>query len=262
MSKRYIQLIMVFLRASLSVQLEYRANFIISIISAAMASASALFGLFLLSGDGTPIGGWSYAEATIVVGVYTIVQGFIGAVLAPNLPQIAEAVRLGTMDFTLLKPIDAQFMVSARNINVFRSIDILAGLIIVAIAGVQIGGFQILNILIASIMLVCALLIVYAIWFMLTTTAFWFVKVANITELFNGFFRAGQFPVAAFPGWVRSFFTIIVPVAFITTIPSEALTNRLTLSSALTTIAVTIVLLVVSRLIWKRAVGSYTSASS
>ncbi len=36
---------------------------------------------------------------------------------------------------------------------------------------------------------------VYAVWFMLTTTVFWFVKVANLTDLFGSLFRAGQMPV-------------------------------------------------------------------
>lgn len=260
--RRYLRLIRVFLAASLSVQLEYRANFVVSLIGALLTAGGALFGLLVLAGDGQPIGGWSFREATVVVGLFTLVQGFIGALLFPNLNKIAEAVRLGTMDFNLLKPIDTQFLVSTRNIDVFRVIDVVIGigLIIWGVRGS--GGFSWSGLLLGMILTLAALLIVYAIWFILTTTAFWFVKVENITELFNGLFRAGQFPVTAFPGWVRIFFTVVVPIAFVTTVPAAALIGRLNPGNTLAALAVALVLLVIARWFWHYAIGSYTSASS
>jgi len=260
--RRYLRLVMIFAGASISVQLEYRMNFVISVLSSLLTSGGALFGLLILSGDGQPIGGWSYREATIVVGVFTLVQGFIGAVLYPNLNKIAEAVRLGTMDFNLLKPIDTQFLVSTRNLNVFRLIDILVGLGLIGWAALGLEGVTAAGLGLSLALLAAALTIVYAIWFGLTTTAFWFVKVENVTELFNGVFRAGQFPVSAFPGWARVFFTAVVPVAFITTVPAEALIGRASLGNTLVAVGLALALVVVSRWFWKRAIGSYTSASS
>jgi ABC-2 type transport system permease protein len=260
--RRYVRLIRIFMGASISAQLEYRANFLISLLSALLTAGGALFGLVVLAGDGNPVGGWTYREASVVVGLFTLVQGFIGAVLYPNLSRLAEQIRLGTMDFNLLKPVDAQFLVSTRNIDPFRSIDLLigGGLLTWAISGIP--GITLLNLVTGLGLLLAALVIVYAIWFGLTTTAFWFVKVENITELFNGLFRAGQFPVTAFPGWVRVLFTFFVPIAFITTVPAEALIGRLNLNSALSALGVAAVLLIVSRLFWQHAIRSYTSASS
>ncbi len=147
--RRYLRLIGVFVRASVSAQLEYRANFLISLIGALLTSGGALFGLMLLSIDGQPVGGWTYREASVVVGLFTIVQGFIGAVLSPNLNKIAEAIRLGTMDFTLLKPIDAQFLVSTRNVDPFRLIDIGIGLTVIIIAASGLPGMAFSSVLLS-----------------------------------------------------------------------------------------------------------------
>lgn len=253
---------MIFAGASISAQLEYRLNFVVSVVGSLLTAGGALFGLLILSGDGQPIGGWSYREATVVVGMFTLVQGFIGAVLYPNLNKIAEAVRLGTMDFNLLKPIDAQFLVSTRNLNVFHGIDVVVGLGLIGWAVSGLEGVSIAGLALSCLLLLTALSIVYAIWFALTTTAFWFVKVENVTELFNGVFRAGQFPVSVFPGWLRVFFTTLVPIAFITTVPAEALLGRARSTSPLVAVLVALLLLLVSRWFWKRAIGSYTSASS
>ncbi len=197
-----------------------------------------------------------------MVGFFTIVQGFIGAVLYPNLNAIGEQVRTGTLDFTLLKPVDAQFLVSARNINLLRLADVGVGLVLIAwaVSGLQAATWS--GLLLALGLVVAALAIVYSVWFMLTTTAFWFVKVGNLTELFNGLFRAGQFPVSAFPGWARFLFTFVVPAAFITTVPAEAVLGRIRPASAMQALVAAAMLLVLSRWFWRFAVRSYTSASS
>ncbi|HEX6290883.1 MAG TPA: ABC-2 family transporter protein [Herpetosiphonaceae bacterium] len=59
----------------------------------------------------------------VVVGVFTLVQGFIGTVLQPNLNRIDESIRTGTKDFNLIKAIDTQFLVSFRYVNIFRRTD-------------------------------------------------------------------------------------------------------------------------------------------
>lgn len=259
---RYLRLAAIFAGASISAQLEYRANFLISLITSLLTAGGSLLGLLVVSGDGQPIGGWSYREAAVVVGLFTLVQGVVGAFLRPNLNKIAEAVRLGTMDFTLLKPIDAQFIVSTRNISLFQAIDVLLGLGIVAWAGAGLPGLTPAGVLVGALLMLAGLLIVYAIWFMLSATAFWFVKVENLTDLFNGLFRAGQFPVSAYPGWVRLLFTFVVPVAFVTTVPAEALIGRFQPLSALAALLAASLLLLAARLLWRLALASYTSASS
>ena len=260
--RRYGRLARVFAGASISAQLEYRANFVISLLNALLTAGGALFGLFVLYGDGQPLGGWTYREATVVVGLYTFVQGYIGALLQPNLNLIGETIRLGTMDFTLLKPIDAQFLVSTRNVNIFRLTDVVIGLGVTIWAATGLAGTTALGLLGGALLIITALLIVYAVWFMLTTTAFWFVKIANLTDLFSSLFRAGQMPVSAFSGWVRVLFTFLVPVAFITTVPAEAVIGRANAAGILGAVVIAAVLLIAARLFWRYAVSTYTSASS
>ncbi|NOK60842.1 MAG: ABC transporter permease [Chloroflexi bacterium AL-W] len=259
---RYCRLIAIFMGASISVQMEYRANFLVSLLSSLLTAVGALFGLIILTGDGRSIGGWSYYEATVVVGLFTLVQGFIGAFLQPNLNEISEAIRKGTMDFTLLKPIDAQFLVSTREISIFRLLDMFIGVLLIIWASTHIPGMTFTGVMLGGALMIAAFAMVYSIWFMLSTTAFWFIKVENSTELFNSVFRAGQFPVTAFPSWVRLLFTFVIPIAFITTVPAEAIIGQANVTSTLTAGGVALTLVLISRWFWQWAVRSYTSASS
>ena len=259
---RYGRLITIFMSASVSVQMEYRANFLVSLLSSLLTAMGALLGLIILTGDSQSIGGWSYHEAIVVVGLFTLVQGFIDTFLQPNLNEISEAIRKGTMDFTLLKPIDAQFLVSTREISIFRLFDMIIGIALIMWAATHLPNITFIGVLLGITLMIAGFAIVYSIWFMLSTTAFWFVKVENSTELFNSVFQAGQFPVTAFPNWGRFLFTFVIPVAFITTVPAEAIIGQANLTSALMAAGVAFVLLLISRWFWQWAVRSYTSASS
>jgi ABC-2 type transport system permease protein len=260
--RRYFRLGVLLAGASISAQLEYRVNFLVNLGSSLLGSGGALFGLGILFNNGQTIGGWTYREAIVVVGLFTLVEGFIATFLYPNLSRVSEAVRTGTMDFTLLKPIDSQFLVSAREINIFRLFDIVIGLGLMLWAVISLHRATPGGVALGCLLILAGLVIVYAIWFILTTTAFWFVNIENITELFHGLFGAGQFPVTVFPGWTRIVFTFVVPVAFITTVPAEALIGRADPANAVAAAAIALFLLLLARWFWSVAVRSYTSASS
>lgn len=260
--RRYWRLIGIFAGSSIAAQLEYRANFVVNVIGSLLTAVGSLFGLSILLGSSPSLGGWNQLEAIVVVGVFTLVEGFMGVFLYPNLNKIAESVRTGIMDFTLLKPLDAQFLVSTRNIGVLRVADLLIGLGMIVYATTNLGGSSLAGVATAALLIVAGFASVYAIWLMLCTTAFWWIGVENITELFWGFFRAGQFPVTAFPGWGRILFTFVIPVAFITTVPAEALIGRVQTGAALGALGVSLLLVLVSRGFWRFALRSYSSASS
>ncbi|UBV43567.1 ABC transporter permease [Deinococcus taeanensis] len=261
--RRYFRLARIFLGATLAAQLEYRANFVGAVLASLGEVGVALLGISILFGQPgvTQVGGWSFRAALLVTGFFMLTEGVISVFIQPNMSRIAEAVRTGSMDFTLLKPIDAQFNVSTRNLNLLRAPDLLIGLGLIAYAASALT-VTLPGVLAALMLYASAVVIVYCIWLGLSTTAFWFVKTQNVTELFNGVFGAARFPVTAFPVPVRAMLTFVIPVAFITTVPAQALTGTLSVPVALTSPLVAAALFVATRLFWRRAVASYTSASS
>jgi ABC-2 type transport system permease protein len=64
----------------------------------------------------------------------------------------------------------------------------------------------------------------------------------NILVVFQSMYEAGRWPVSIYPQWLRWSLTVVVPVAFATTVPAQALAGRLTWQALLgaVTLAVTL----------------------
>jgi len=88
------------------------------------------------------------------------------------------------------------------------------------------------------------------------------VRIEEVQEMFEGLYRAGQYPVGIYPSWLRFGLTFLVPLGFAITVPSEALTGRLELGAVALMVALAVALVALSRWLWKRGLRRYGSASS
>jgi ABC-2 type transport system permease protein len=250
-----------FWSTALAAELEYRINFAIAALTSFGNFLGSLFGLFLFYQGGYTFQGWSWEEALVVLGGFTVLSGFGTTFLAPNLNQIVRHVEQGTLDFVLLKPISSQFWLSTRSVSPWGLPDLGFGLFLVGYAGTQLGVSPPAYLL-AAIPLLLGFLTLYSLWFILGATSIWFTKVYNVTEVLRGLLEAGRYPMAAYPIAFRFFFTFVIPVAFLTTIPAEVLLNRTGLLWVLGAAGLALVLLLCSNLFWRFALRFYTSASS
>jgi ABC-2 type transport system permease protein len=258
---RYLQVLKFFWSAAIASEMEYRLNFLLAALSSLGNLVGSIFGLFLFYGKGYTFTGWSWSEALIVVGIFTLLQGFSSAFLVPNLNRIVRHVQEGTLDFVLLKPIRSQFWLSCHTLSPWGLPDIIFGSMIIGYAGRKLGlGFT--NYLLGLAPLLCGLVILYSLWFMLGATSIWFVKIHNVTEVLRGLLEAGRYPIVAYPAAYRFFFTFVVPVAFLTTVPAQALLGKGQTNGLIGAALLAVGLFFASTVFWRFALRFYTSASS
>lgn len=260
--KRHLKLLRLFITNSVQLELEYRANFFFNIGNSLITTATGFLVLYVMFSKAEAVGDWTFDEVLVLYGVYMIFEALVDIFLHPNLSRMSEYIRKGDMDFFLLKPISSQFMVSVRYTRIWMFPQLLLAFALIVYGMNQTGQLNSSNLALLTLLLVSALVIVYALWFIMNTTAFYFVKVENISELWFAFFQAASFPVSAFPTWARFLLTFVVPIAFITTVPASAALGKLSLGFACSSLLVAIFLFVVSQLFWRYAIANYTSASS
>ncbi len=259
--KKYPDVLRLLWSAAIAAELEYRINFILATLTSLGNLSGSLFGLFLFYRTGYTFQGWRWEEALVVLGVFTLLQGFSSTFLAPNLNKIVNYVQQGTLDFVLLKPISSQFWLSSHTLSPWGLPDLFFGTILIGYAGWRLG-LEISNYLLSAIPLLFGLMSLYSLWFMLGATSIWFVKIYNVTEVLRGLLEAGRYPMVAYPIAYRFFFTFVVPVAFLTTVPAETMLGRIQPGWVVGAGVLAFSLLIVARFFWSFALRFYTSASS
>ena len=261
--RKYLKVYSKFLYTSLASEFEYKANIIIDFITSLFSLIGSIFLLSIFFQNSENIGGWDFEQALIIQGIYTLLNGITNTWFNPNLTEIVKHIREGTLDFVLLKPIDSQFIISFKKINPSGILEIMLGLILLFYC-IKINQINInfSFLFLCLITIICSICVLYSLWFLISTTTIWFVKTWNATEVLRSFLYIGRFPLSSFSFSLRIFFSVFIPIAFITTIPSEVFLGIALFWKIFLEIIVSCIFLFISRKFWLFALKFYTSASS
>jgi ABC-2 type transport system permease protein len=209
------------------------------------------------------VAGWTFDRALVVVGFFTLLRGVLDGAVNPALLTVVDQIRQGTLDFVLLKPADAQFLVSTTRFEIWKIVDVVAGVGILVWAFHRLGSVPTAGSAALSLaLLACAAIVLYSLWILVVAAAFWVVRLDNLAYLFSSIFDFSRWPVTVFRGGWRLVFTFVIPLGLMTTYPAEALLGTLALRTALVSVAGTLAFAAIARAVWTRAIGRYTSASS
>jgi ABC-2 type transport system permease protein len=260
---KIIKLAWSYLRIGIANELQYQVNFFIQLLQSFIALATGLIVLWLVFSQTNELGGWSQPELLAVMGIYMLVGGVIQSAIQPNMQRLMNEIQDGTLDFALTKPVDAQILVSIREFRFWQLTDVIVGAVVMVIAIVQLKEqIGILQALAFTAALILGGIMIYCFWLILTTTAFWLIRIWELVNLFQGLYAAGRWPVTIYPQWLRIGLTFLVPVAFAVTVPAQALTNRLTPLTLLSALGLAGLLVALARFIWRLGVRSYSGASA
>jgi len=260
---RYLRLLGVQFRASAAVAMQYRVDFLVEGALALFWMGWSLVPLLVVYDHRSEVAGWSFEEALVVIGWFTLMKGFLEGAVNPSLTTVVEHIRKGTLDFVLLKPADAQFLVSTARFMPWRVVDVLAGLGIFGVAFHRMGRWPSpAAVAMALVLLACATLVLYSLWILVISAAFYLVKIDNLSYLFASIYDAARWPVDVFRGLLRFIFTFVIPLALLTSYPARALLGTLDAAVAARVLGGSLAFAVVARLVWNRSIGTYTSASS
>lgn len=260
---RYLRLLGIFARSELQFAMEYRSNLVLEIIQLAVVAGTSVAAVLVLFAYTDNVNGWTLAQMVVLLGVYYVVQGAEELVLQPSFTRFMENVRLGTLDFTLLKPANGQFLVSFRHFQTVQVIQVLIGLGIVAVGLYRVGDDVTLLAALAFVVTIASgFVLIYALLLVLSTLSFWFVKVDNILAIFWAFLDAGRFPVDIYPGWLRLTLSTVVPIGVAVTVPAQAIAGKIDATGVLLTAGGALAAWTFSKWFWHQGLRAYTGASA
>jgi len=258
-----LRLAFVFLRLGALNELQYRANFFVAAFQALLSVGVGIVVLLLVYSHTTSLNGWSESELLVVLGVQLLLGGIVTTAIQPNMQQLTDDVQQGKLDFLLTKPEDAQMLVSLRVVQIWQSVDVLSGAIVVAVGAARVGaGLGVVQALAFVGLLLLGAFLLYCFWLILATGSFWIIDMWFLANLWDGVFQTGRWPIGIYPGWLRYSMTYLIPIGFAVTVPAQALTGRLQWSTVGLAVGFAVVLGAFTRWFWRFGLRRYAGASA
>jgi len=259
----FLKLLSTFLKVNLQMALAYRADTLVNILLNLMWLGWELLGLSIIFNNTTTLGGWGMGELIALLGVYRLINTLMAALIWPNTERFNQSVRDGSLDYSLLQPVNSMFLVTFSRITVWRAWDLVLAFILIVV-GIQTAGDTTtpLSILTFILLTVSGAIVIYSLWIVLIAFTFWFTKFDNNVTILQALLDSGRYPVTVYPIWLRIIITYLVPIAVATTIPLQALRGEMNLPRVLLFLVVSAASFLVASVVWKAGVKRYSGASS
>lgn len=260
---RYLKLLSIFLKVNLQMSLAYRADTAVNILLNLMWLGWELLGLSIIFNNTDSLGGWGPGELVALLGVFRLVNTFMAALIWPNTEKFNQSVRDGSLDYTLLQPVNSMFLVTFSRITVWRAWDLVLAIALI-IVGINMAGDTAASLHVLNFILLTAsgTLVIYSLWIVLIAFTFWFTKFDNNVTILQALLDAGRYPVTVYPVWLRIIVTYLIPIAVATTVPLQGLRGELAPQTILLFIGIGISSFWVASRIWKLGLKRYSGASS
>jgi ABC-2 type transport system permease protein len=257
------KLLSAFLKVNVQMSLAYRADTVVNILLNLMWLGWELLSLSIIFNNTETIGGWGLGELIALLGVFRLVNTMMFALIWPNTEKFNQSIRDGSMDYTILQPVNSMFLVTFSRITVWRAWDLLLAIALIVI-GINMNGdvttpLQVLSFILLT---VSGAIVIYSLWIVLIALTFWFTKFDNNVTILHALMDAGRYPVTVYPVWLRILITFVIPIAVATTIPLQGLRGDLDIGRILMFLSIGVVSFLIASQVWKAGLKQYSGASS
>ena len=260
-----LRLIKSFMRASLQQDLAYRANFWITLLHSFLNLGVAVAAILILFSQIENLNGWSFSSTMGVVAVYLIVSAIRNLFSGPSLETLVgmgQEIWNGNFDFSLLRPVNVQCLVTFRIWRFFALLDLFLGIGVLIYAATQsTDPITWINWLLFALALIAGTIVIYSLLLGLSALAFWSPGFM-ITWEFDSLYQLARYPIGIYPPLVRILLTWIIPIGLITTIPAQALSGQIGVGMVILSLCLAGVVFLLASWLFRGGIRRYHSASS
>lgn len=260
--RKYLSLWLSFFKTSFIADLEFRANFIIRLVTDIfwyIAQVMTFEALYLYTDR---IGSWTLEQTRVFLGVVFVVDGLYMIFFHDNLDRMTERARKGELDLLLAKPVNSQFMLSTQRVGTVLIGNFLIGSSYLVWALANYSAFNALKLLWLFLLIPSGLICFYTVRFMISATTLIFTRADNLQYIWYQIYRLGLRPDSIYAPWLKFLILTLLPVGMIASVPSRALLDETNVALYLYAVGLAGFLLYCSHRFWNYCLTHYTSASS
>jgi ABC-2 type transport system permease protein len=208
-------------------EMEYRAAFWIDRVAQIITYGSSFAMIWIIADRFGGIAGWNWADLAMLFSFHLIGYSAGAAMSFTQMRQLEEAIRLGTLDTILTKPISpwAYMIFSGFNIGYAGHGILGVALMALAFANVEIEwSLAAVGYFVAS--LVSAAMVTGAILTAIGATALIWTRSNHLYSLYFGFWELSRYPLNIFPGIIQGLMLTILPLGFMAAVPVAVLLDK------------------------------------
>jgi ABC-2 type transport system permease protein len=268
----YPRVWLTFVRNALVREMTFRGNFIAEVLTILFWFAAQIVLFDVIYSQTNAIRDWNRYDYFAFMATGMLINAVVEGLFMPNFSNFSELIRTGDLDFALVKPIDTQFLISNQNFSWSQSVDVLMSIGLLTWALIKSDTPVTPGRLLAYALLVgFGIAFYYAMMLILASTSIWLGRNQSLYEFWYYVTSFGRYPQNMYRGqsmlgdviWFG--FSFILPLLLVITVPARIVLNKVLEPNLWVVIlapCATIALLIVSRMVFQKALSQYRSASS
>ncbi len=210
-------------------QLQYRAAFLLEVLASVVINGMFFLSLALVLQRFESLGGWGLGEIAFLYGMVDTAFATMDAIFSGFDPGFfGRWIRLGTFDQLMLRPVNLTVQVLGSRFVVRRLGRLLQGIAIFVLALTILEvHWTLLKVLFLPLVLMGMVAFFGGLFIIGATITFWTVESIEVVNIFTyGGSEMISYPMHIYPGWLRTFFTYIVPAIFLNYYPALYFLDR------------------------------------
>lgn len=243
----------------------YRAGFLLQMgVELGYQVVFIVFFLVVL-GNVHEIGGWSRYQVLFLSGLNIVASELIlGSIFIFGLWQLPSAIKDGDIDVALLKPMNTLFNLTLSKPYFAGILATLPGICLMCYAAAHLPyTLSPLAVGLGVLLFLSGLVAAYSVSVIIASFCFYFVNASALPKaastIINSYISN---PASIYQGALRAVLFLVIPVAFVTSVPAEAMIRTVSLSAAVGSPIIAFVFLRIAIFTWNRMIKHYSSASS
>ncbi|WP_159882126.1 ABC transporter permease [Paenibacillus puerhi] len=210
------------IRASIRSRMQYKFNFVLSSLLAALIQISDFLILAIVMNKFGAMRGWSLYEVGYLFAVMTLSKTLYRT-FANEVHNLEKYLVGGELDQLLTRPVPILFALFTQNFRLLPGEFIQGGFVLGwAMNGMlrsgQIGWIALPYTLLA---VGTGAVILFAIGLATATVGFWITRITELQNITEDAARtAAQYPLVLYPGWLKSILLFVIPVGLVSYAPS------------------------------------------
>nr|WP_312292536.1 ABC-2 family transporter protein [Clostridium chromiireducens] len=262
--RNYLKLYLHFVKNNIIAQMEYRANFILAMLTeVAFLFAKALYIIVLFSA-GLSIKGLSPEQMLMFIGSYTLITGIMDAVFFPNIAAIPEYIRSGSLDMQLMKPVSSLFITAFNKFDIGLGIpNVITGVVMIVISwNLSSVPLTITNILGYLFFTLIGSIVTFPILLIPVTFSFWMIKSDSLMDIIWAMWDFNNMPMNIYNKIIKIIGVFVLPIFLLTNFAPMFVLGILPKLYMIYAIISVPLFLGIAIFFWNFAVKRYSSASS